>query len=158
MMRALERAKEMPQSYTQLLIHIVFSTKNRELTLRPEIRSELFSYMGGILRNCDATLCALNGTCDHVHLLTAISPSRALADVARDLKANSSKWMHEHGHPKFEWQGGYSAFSVSVSNQEAVKKYIAGQEEHHKKATFQEEFLALLKKHGVAYNEQYIWA
>ncbi|MFH0939881.1 MAG: IS200/IS605 family transposase [Planctomycetota bacterium] len=148
----------MPQSYIQVLLHLVFSTKKRYPSLRSEMRPDLFAYMGGILKGVSAKPLIINGTDDHVHLLLAMPATRALADVARDLKANSSRWMHEHGATEFAWQNGYGAFSVSASNQDVVMKYIVAQGEHHRKTTFQEEFLALLRKHGVSYDERYIWA
>jgi len=134
----------MAHSYTKLIFHIVFSTKDRVAHLGPELRPRLLAYIGG--------------TADHVHLLAILPPTVALSDVMRTVKANSSKWMHEQmGRRTFSWQAGYGAFSVSRSNVDSVTRYIASQEEHHKKTAFQDEFIALMEKHGVEYDERYVW-
>lgn len=115
--------------------------------------------MGGVLRDLHATPLILNGPEDHVHLLTGLPATLAVADAVRFVKANSSKWAHEQwpGRQAFAWQSGYGAFSVSQSNLEAVRWYIAEQEEHDKGVSFQEEFLAFLKRHGITYDERFIW-
>ena len=104
-----------------------------------------------------ATALIINGTADHVHILSRIRPSQSAAEIVRVVKANSSRWMHEKRCADFGWQTGYGAFSVSESNVAVVTKYIAEQEQHHKKVLFQEEFVAFLKKNHVAYDERYIW-
>ncbi|HKS97259.1 MAG TPA: IS200/IS605 family transposase [Terriglobia bacterium] len=149
----------MAHTYTKLLAHFIFSTKDRAPNLHPSARAELFPYMLGILRNIDTTVLALNGSADHVHLLAALPPILSVAEAMRVLKANSSRWANERGlvRGRFAWQEGYGAFSVSQSNVSAVAHYIARQEEHHRKITFQEEFLEFLKKHGIVYDERYIW-
>jgi putative transposase len=148
----------MPQSYTDILVHAIFSTYRREALIDDTLADDLYGYIGGIARNTKATLLAAGGMPDHVHLLLGVHPSMAAADLLRTIKTNTSKWVHEkRGMPEFKWQTGYGAFSVSRSNVEHVKQYIANQKEHHRTMTFQEEFIAFLKKHGVEYDERYIW-
>jgi putative transposase len=148
----------MPRTYTSLLTHIVFSTKNRLPQIRPEMKSNLHAYLWGTAAKTAGVPFAINGTEDHVHLLIGLRPDVSPSDAVRVLKANSSKWVHEElGQHRFAWQLGFSAFSVSKSNVAAVAKYIADQEEHHKKLTFQQELIAFLKKNGIEYDERYIW-
>lgn len=123
----------------------------------PGLRSDLHAYMGGIIRELGGHALTINGTADHVHLLIAMPPAIAVADAARVIKANSSKWVREKHVHNFGWQTGYGAFSVSQSMVSEVTKYITRQESHHQKVTFQEELVAFLKKHNVAYDERYIW-
>ena|SRR5205085_9692227 len=148
----------MPHTFTSLLTHIIFSTKDRMPLINGELKPQLHAYMGGIIRELKGTALMINGTKDHVHLLVSLPPSLPLSDALRVLKANSSRWAHEVRRSPFSWQAGYGAFSVSQSSVPAVMEYIAHQEEHHRKMTFQEEFLTLLKKHGIEYDEQYIWS
>lgn len=147
----------MAQSFANLLTHIVFSTKDRMPLMGPGLRSDLHAYMGGIIRELGGRALAINGTADHVHLLVMMPPAIAVADAVRVIKANSSKWAREKSGRKFGWQTGYGAFSVSQSMVSEVAKYIACQEAHHHKLTFQEELVIFLKKHSVAYDERYIW-
>jgi REP element-mobilizing transposase RayT len=127
-------------------------------SIRPELKPDLHAYMGGIIRNLAGQALIVNGTADHAHLLVWLPPTLAIAEALRVLKANSSRWVHEtQGRRAFAWQAGYGAFSVSHSNTSAVVKYIQSQESHHRKISFQEEFLALLKKNNIAYDERYIW-
>lgn len=139
----------MSQTCGNIILHLIFSTKHRMPLITQEVRSDLFAYLGGIVREMGGTALIINGTCDHVHMLIRIRPVHSMAEVARVLKANSSKWIRERGHTEFSWQAGYGAFSVSQSGIAAVIKYIATQEEHHKKRSFQEEFIAFLKKNNV---------
>ncbi len=125
--------------------------------MKPEIRAELFAYLGGIIREMSGTALIINGTADHVHMLLRIRPVHSSAEIARVVKANSSRWVHEKWNLKFAWQTGYGVFSVSESNVASVTKYIAEQEEHHQKHSFQDEFVAFLTKNNVAYDESYIW-
>ena len=141
----------MPNSYTCLHYHLIFSTKNRSQQITPARRDRLYSYMGGIIKDEKGILLCAGGMPDHVHLLVTMHPSRAVSDMLRAIKSGSSKWVH-HSFPEradFGWQDGYGAFTVSSSNLEQVKMYIARQEEHHRRLTFQEEFITLLKRHGV---------
>ena len=140
-----------------ILLHFIFCTMGRRPLIKPEFRADLFAYLGGIVREIRGTALIVNGTADHVHALVRIRPAQSSAEIARFMKANSSKWVREKWNSEFAWQTGYGVFSVSESNVAAVAKYIAGQEEHHKKHSFQEEFVAFLKKNNVAYDEKYIW-
>jgi REP element-mobilizing transposase RayT len=149
----------MPQSFICLNCHIVFSTKNRGIWLTDAIRPRLFEYMGGIARGESGCLVAAGGTTDHVHLVVSLGKEMSVAGIVQSVKASSSKWLHET-FPRmngFAWQTGYAAFAVSVSQLDTVKRYIAQQEEHHRVRTFQEEFLALLQRHGIAVDERYLW-
>jgi REP element-mobilizing transposase RayT len=149
----------MAHTYTNLLVHALFSTKGRRPLVEPEMKTDLFSYMGGIISQLKGKPVLINGPSDHVHLLFVLPTNLCIADMMEKVKANSSKWVKEkwphRGH--FSWQGGYTAFSVSQSNLERVKDYIAHQEEHHRKLTFQQEVLGLLKKHGVAYDPRFVF-
>ncbi len=148
----------MPQSYTCLHYHLVFSTKNRVPVIAPEIQPRLWEYLGGIVRDLGGTPLQIGGIEGHVHLLVTLRQEAALKDVLRELKSGSSKWFHDTFPDvrEFWWQTGYGAFTVSHSNIDAVKKYIANQEEHHKKRNFEDEFRALLEKHGIAFKEEYL--
>jgi putative transposase len=148
----------MGQTFSRLLFHIVFSTKNRMPYLRP-LRDDLFPYMGGIIRGIGGTALNVNGPNDHVHILVFLPANVCVAEAVRVVKANSSRWVHETRRERhaFAWQAGYSAFSVSESNLADVSKYIGGQEEHHRKRSFQEELIILLKKHNLPYDERYMW-
>ncbi len=148
----------MAHTYTNLLIHVLFSTKDRQHWLDADLKSRLFPYMAGIIKKLQGQALSINGPADHVHLLLLIPPTLAVSDLMEKLKANSSKWIHET-FPKraqFAWQTGYTAFSVSESNRAMVGRYIAEQEAHHRKLTYQEEVVALLKKHGVEYDARYV--
>jgi putative transposase len=147
----------MSQTCGNIVVHLIFSTKQRLPLITPEIRSDLFAYLGGIVRKMDGAALIINGVADHVHMLIRIRPVHSIAEMMRIIKTNSGKWIHRKGHTKFTWQSGYGVFSVSESNIPAVTKYIATQDEHHKKHSFQEEFVAFLKKNNVAYDERYIW-
>ncbi len=127
--------------------------------IRSEWRTKLYGYLSGVLTNHQGHLIRASGTADHVHLLMELRPAIAVAEAMRLLKANSSKWIHETfvSDRDFAWQAGYGAFSVSPSNAPAVMQYINGQEEHHQRLTFQDEFRLLLKKHGIDYDESTVW-
>ncbi len=140
-----------------ILLHFIFSTQGRRPLINAEFRGDLFAYLGGIVREMNGTALIVNGTADHVHMLLRIRPVHSSAEIVRVVKANSSKWVREKWSREFAWQTGYGVFSVSESNVVAVTKYIAGQEEHHKKHSFQEEYVAFLKKNHVEYDEKYIW-
>jgi len=144
----------MARTYTQILIHAVFSTKQREPHLSEEVKAELLPYLAGSLQRMKARALIVNGPRDHVHILFSLPPDLSLSDAMEKLKANSSKWLH-HRWPRqqaFAWQTGYAAFSVSPSNLASVRNYIAGQEERHRKMTYQEEVLALLQRHGIEHD------
>jgi REP element-mobilizing transposase RayT len=149
----------MAHTFSNLLVHVIFSTKDRRPHLDAELKPQLFAYMGGIIRELDSKLFIINGPADHVHLLISLSAKWSVADAMRVLKTNSSRWVHEQWPQRadFAWQTGYGAFSVSHSQRSKVWKYIEGQEEHHRTVTFQEEFVKFLKAHGIEYDERYIW-
>jgi REP element-mobilizing transposase RayT len=147
-------------SFTSLFYHVVFSTKDRRPSLGRESLTRTCQYIGGIARELKGLLLIGDGMPDHVHLATEIPPTARISDFIGKLKSNSSGWIHETFPDlrDFGWQDGYSAFTVSPSVLPRVKEYIRTQEEHHRNLTFQEELVALLKKHGVEYDERYIWA
>ena len=146
----------MPRSYASLLTHIVFSTKGRTPGLTGAFADRLFAYMGGIVEGMGGMPILINGPADHVHLLVSIPAKVAVAEFARVVKANSSKWAHNE-QVQFEWQSRYGAFSVSNSKQREVRDYIASQQEHHRHVSFQEEYLALLTRHGVNFDEREVF-
>ncbi len=149
----------MAHTYTSLLSHIIFSTKDRVPMLDAELKTRLFPYMGGIIRELGGAGLSINGPTDHVHLLASLPATIALSDFVGKVKANSSGWVHKTfpNQREFKWQVGYGAFSVSVSQRDKVLTYIADQEEHHRKVSFKEEFMGFLKKHGIAYDERYVF-
>lgn len=146
----------MAHSYSQNYVHVVFSTKDRRKTIAKEWQPRLWAYLAGICKNYEMTALAIGGTDNHVHVLLRLPPKLALARAVLVLKANSSKWMGEQGI-KFSWQEGYGSFSVSSSNLDQVHRYIENQEAHHRKASFEEEFRALLRKHGVEYDPKFVF-
>jgi REP element-mobilizing transposase RayT len=149
----------MAHTYVNLLVHVIFSTKDRRPHIDAELQSRLFAYTGGVLRDIGAVPMIVNGTADHVHQLVGLPSTRSIAELIRVVKANSSKWVHEEfaSRREFAWQSGYAAFSVSQSNADAVRQYITDQEEHHRTVSFEEEYVAFLKRHGIAYDERYVW-
>lgn len=149
----------MSHSYSRLLFHIVFSTRGRERVIVPEIRSRLHAYLGGIVHGMDGSPLTIGGVEDHVHLLVSLHAKTSIAEALRVLKCNSSGWVHGEwpARASFGWQKGYGAFTVSESAVESVTRYLGGQEQHHRRMTFQEEFLELLKRHGIQYDERYLW-
>ena len=148
----------MPQSFGSLHCHIVFSTKHRLPQITADIQPRLFEYIGGILRNHSSCLIAAGGMPDHVHLLVSLGRTVAAADAVRLIKSNSSGWIHsELALPEFHWQDGYGAFAVSYSNIDQVKSYLANQEQHHRRISFQEEFLEFLRRHDLEWDERYVW-
>jgi REP element-mobilizing transposase RayT len=149
----------MAHTFTNLLTHIIFSTKDRMPTLDAEIKPRLFAYMGGIVRELGGKALNINGPTDHVHILASVPAKLAPAEIIGKVKANSSGWVHKEFPQRavFAWQVGYAAFSVSQSQKQAVHDYIANQEEHHRKVSFQEELIAFLKKHEVEYDKKYLW-
>lgn len=149
----------MPHSFHNLLFHVVFSTKDRVPSIDAELRSDLFPYIGGIVRQMDCTARLVNGTKDHVHLLMNLRADISVSECVRVVKANSSRWVHETQPRRsaFAWQTGYGAFTVSASNENAVFQYIQNQEKHHQRISFKEEFVALLRKHRVPFDEKFLW-
>lgn len=148
----------MAHTFSNLLVHIIFSTKDRQPQITEPILNRLHAYIGGILNQERCIPLAVGGTDDHIHILARVPPVLAVADLLRVVKTNSSRWVHETWtNTPFAWQEGYGAFSVSKSNSHDVIRYIAQQEEHHRKMTFQQEFIAFLKRHQVEYDERWIW-
>jgi putative transposase len=146
----------MPQSLSNVAIHLVFSTKHRHQLIADDVRHELHRYMSGVLRNHGCQAIQVGGVKDHVHLLFPLSRSLTTAQVVEKVKTSSSKWMKTH-RPDFAWQAGYGAFSVGQKEIEATVRYIQNQEVHHRKMTFQEEYRELLSLAGIAWDEQYVW-
>jgi len=147
----------MPQSLAKLLVHLVFSTKERHPLIARELRGPLHAYIAGTLRNLECPSLQTGGTHNHVHVLFSLSRTRTLAKVVEEAKKSSSKWMKGQGVAKFSWQVGYGAFSIGQSQVKAVIDYIASQEEHHRHVTFEEELRRLLERYGVEYDERYLW-
>jgi len=150
----------MGHTFVHLAYHVVFSTKGRIACISKDVAAQLHAYMAGIVRGLGGKALIVNGVADHVHMLVQLLATISVAEFVRDLKANSSKWMHQEmkiPHSKFGWQTGYGCFSVSKSNLSNAQKYIAKQEEHHQTISFQEEFLLFLKQHEITYDEKYIW-
>ena len=149
----------MARTLSNLLTHIVFGAKDRMPLITSDLVERLWPYMGGIVRNIKGKAIVIGGMPDHVHMLIELPPAVSVAEAVRTIKSNSSRWVREGAgmRPKFAWQSGYAAFSVSRCNCDAVAEYIREQENHHRKVGFKEEFLAFLKKHRVEYDERYIW-
>jgi len=149
----------MPQSLSRILIHLVFSTKNRECVLTPAVQTELHLYLAGTLNHIDCPSLQVGGVEDHVHLLFGLARTRAISEVVETLKTSSSKWIKTKGVEwmNFHWQAGYGAFAVSQSDVEAVVNYIRNQAQHHQKMTFQEEYRRLLERYQVPFDERYVW-
>ena len=146
-------------SYVNLIYHIVFSTKDRKPIITEKYQERLHEYIGGIIRKQGGISLAINGVEDHLHVLAKLRQDKALSDMIRDFKANASGWMHDvfPEAQDFSWQNGYGAFTVSASQIPAVSKYIAEQESHHHKRSFQDEFIQLLRVNEIEFNEQYLW-
>lgn len=149
----------MPHSYVNLLYHVDFSTRDREPHLTAERRPRLYDYIGGVIRKRGGISLAINGVEDHVHVFANLRPDKALSDVIRDLIAGSSGWMHKV-FPKareFKWQNDYAAFTVSTSLSAKIHRYVEMQEEHHRNFSFRDEFITLLRRNGVDFDEEYLW-
>ena len=148
----------MPNTYTQLLFHIAYSTKNRERTLTDGHRESLYKYIWGIHQNLDCQLYRIGGTDDHVHILTAMPTTLALAKYVQEIKASSSHWLKgQTAFPRYEsWQDGYGAFTVSFGERDGLIEYIKRQDEHHRRESFLDEYRRLLTRHGIAFDERYL--
>ncbi len=149
----------MANSFINCLMHVVFSTKNREKLINSELQERLWPYMGGLARERGIKALVIGGTDDHIHMLLSFPSTISIADAVKGKKGISSKWVHDTipTRSRFAWQEGYGAFSVSASHQQKTIDYIANQKEHHRKKTFKEEYLAFLKKNNIEYNERYVW-
>ena len=149
----------MSQSLAQIYVHIVFSTKDRYPIIEADIESQLHAYMADTIKRSGGIPYLINGTADHIHILSSLPRTMAFSKYVEDIKRNSSRWIKTKAvdYEKFAWQNGYGAFSVSSSKIDSVQSYIAGQKEHHRTVTFQDEFVAFLEKYGVEYNPEYLW-
>jgi putative transposase len=149
----------MAQSLANVLIHIIFSTKNRFPFIKANIENELYPYLASICKACKSSAHQIGGTEDHVHIVCSLSRTIAIADLLEKIKKSSSKWIKTKGsgYTRFAWQNGYGAFSIGQSQLPVVKRYIAGQKEHHRKKTFQEEFREFLQKYQIQFDERYVW-
>ncbi len=149
----------MPQSLASILVHLVFSTKNREPWLEDSVRDELHAYIGGVIRNGGGVLYRAGSVSDHIHLLVSHPRTMAPSELVKEIKVSATKWLKEKDRKfaGFQWQAGYGIFSISPSHRDALEGYIARQAEHHRKIGFQEEYRRLLTKYGVEWNEAYVW-
>jgi REP element-mobilizing transposase RayT len=154
---ALKGRNTMPQSLANILIHTIWSTKDRRPMIGEDVRAGLHGYMAGILKNIESPALIINSVEDHVHLLCQLSKNIAACKLMEEVKKSSSKWMKAQGLLDFSWQNGYGVFSVSESNVPAVRKYIEGQPEHHQKRDFKSEFREFCERHGVTIDERYVW-
>ena len=146
----------MSHTYSQNVLHVVFSTKDRQKTISPDLQPRLWAYIAAVCKKLDLHVHAIGGIQEHIHLLIQVPPTLPVSKAILTIKSNSSRWATEQGH-KFAWQQGYGAFSVSSSSIPAVVQYIRDQQAHHKKRGFEEEFVALLKKHGVAFDPKFVF-
>ena len=149
----------MPQSLSSVLVHLVFSTKNREPFITPDIESELHPYMATVLRELKSPSLAIDGTSDHVHVLFSLARIVTVANVVEEVKTSTSKWIKTKGREftTFSWQRGYGAFSIGQLNVKTLKEYIHKQKEHHQRTTFEAEYRKFLKAYGIDYDERYVW-
>jgi putative transposase len=150
----------MPQSLSQIYLHLIFSTKAREPFLADDgIRTEMHAYLATVMKEYDSPALVVGGTADHVHILSMLSRTQTVAKIVAEAKRNSSKWIKTKGGglAGFQWQNGYGAFSVSASKVDEVHHYIVNQMKHHQKVSFQEEYRLFLRKHGVEFDERYVW-
>jgi len=147
------------QSLSRIFLHIVFSTKDREPSIRDDVRPRLHAYLATICRELEAEVPAVGSVADHVHILTTLPRTISPAELVEKIKKTSSKWIKQVDprYRAFFWQRGYSAFSVSPSQLETVVRYVQTQEEHHRTKSFQEEYRELLRKHGIEFDERYVW-
>ncbi len=147
----------MPNTYSQIYIQVVFAVQNRISLITPKWKDELYKYITGIIQNNGHKLIAINGMPDHLHILIGMKPNQSLSDLMQDIKGDSSKWINEKSFVKgkFEWQSGFGAFSYSISQIDAVVKYIKNQETHHQKKTFKQEYVAFLEKFKIPFDERF---
>ena len=149
----------MPNTYTQIYIHIVFAVKDRQNLIPKQHKAELHGYIMGIIRNKKQTLIQINSMPDHIHILVGVTPNTAISDLVRDIKANSTKFINRKQWVvgRFEWQEGFGAFSYARSQLDAIVNYIRNQEKHHSRKTFREEYLDILKRFNIPYDERYVF-
>jgi REP element-mobilizing transposase RayT len=149
----------MPGTYSQILLHAVFSTKNRQQWITEDVANRLYPFIGGIVRAEKGVLYDIGGIANHIHMYLRWRPDQSVSDLMRTVKALSSKWVHETfaSHKSFAWQEGYSVFSVSKSQEPGVRAYIANQASHHRRQDFRRELLELLRRHGIEFDEKYVF-
>jgi REP element-mobilizing transposase RayT len=149
----------MPQSLSKVILHVIFSTKNREAWLDSDVRLRMHAYLATVSRNLGAELVRVGGVADHVHIVTTLPRTVSQAEFIEQIKKSSSKWIKalDPRYRRFFWQRGYSAFSVSPSQLDAVLQYVEEQPAHHRTRTFQEEYRELLRKQCVEFDERYVW-
>ena len=147
----------MPSTHTNLHYHLVFSTKNHVPLIRPAWSGRLYAYLGGIVKGLNGVPLAIGGIADHIHMLLGLNSSHRIDYVVRDIKADSTIFIKAEFEPKFSWQKGYGAFTVSPSGVEAVRKYVLNQEVHHRNKTFQVEYVELLDKSNTPYDKDFLW-
>jgi putative transposase len=146
----------MPRSFACLHYHIVFGTKDRQPHIAPDLAAPLYAYMAGAIKGIGGKAILIGGAADHVHILAQLGREGSIADAVRDVKAGSTKWVHQT-YPQrrdFAWQDGYGAFTIGYAGTDRVKAYIAGQEAHHREVSFREEFVSFLRHHGIAFDER----
>lgn len=146
-------------AFTRLTYHVVFGTKHRQPLIREKFRERLYGYVGGTIRELNGHLIEIGGVEDHVHILANLSAAKAVSDVIRDIKANASRWLNELPEvtTRFEWQKGYAAFTVSYSQVPSVRGYIQNQREHHRVTTFEEEYIAFLRRHDIEFEHRWLF-
>ncbi|MDR0438471.1 MAG: transposase [Bacteroidales bacterium] len=149
----------MSQSLSKLCVHIIFHVKNNRILIRPEDDQELYAYIGGIIKQSASVPIKINGTENHIHILSTMSKNLSLSKFVEEIKKNSSRWIktRDNYYKDFAWQGGYAGFSVSQSVIATVANYIDRQKEHHRKLSFEEEYILFLQKHAVVFDENYLW-
>lgn len=147
----------MPQSHARVIIHLIFSTKNRAKFLTTEKRSSMFLYLGGAIKSVGCDPLCIGGIDDHVHSMFSLGRTVALCKVVEEMKKESSKWAKQTINPDFYWQNGYGAFSVDPENLDQITQYIKNQEIHHTEMTFQEEYRDFLRRYQIAWDERYVW-
>ncbi len=149
----------MADPYTKIYIHYVMATYARFPALFESKQEEFYNYIAGVIRDLGCFVHCIGGVEDHIHILIGLNPAKSIAEVAQKIKANSSRFINQQNWlpGKFSWQGGYAAFSVSASMKENVRKYIKNQKEHHKRNSFMDEYISLLEKHGIEYNQKHIF-
>lgn len=149
----------MPQSLSNILVHLVFSTKNRESLILPEWEPELYAYMAGIHKHMGCPVLKIGGTENHLHILFRLERVVTVSQLLEEVKKSASRWIKNKDERlgRFAWQAGYGAFSIGMSNVKALEAYIAGQKEHHQRISFEDEYRALLRKYRVEWDEKYVW-
>ncbi|MES1242002.1 MAG: IS200/IS605 family transposase [Acidobacteriota bacterium] len=150
----IRRGEAMSKTYTKLIYHVVFSTKERVPLITGEIRERLYPYLGGVIRGENGILLEIGGVEDHVHLLVRFGAAIAVSDMVQRIKGNSSHWLNQRPECWFAWQNGYGAFTVSESQVATVRRYIQRQEEHHKGSSFTDELVSLLRMHRIDFDER----